>query len=81
MPLFEYRCGACGETCEVLSYTKDSGEARPFKCQSCGVYASLTLKVNGSTFDLRGAGFHCNDHPTQKTLPSKTQVAVGSCDD
>ena len=82
MPLFEFECQECGQTIERLAFGgKGSNDVRPSWCPGCELYdGPFKLKLNGSTFDLRGPGFHCNDHPTQKTLPSKTQVAVGSTD-
>ena len=81
MPLFEFECLECGRVVERLAFGgKVADDVRPSWCPRCEVYASLKLKLNGSTFDLRGSGFHCRDYPTPEALPSKTQVAVGSTD-
>jgi putative FmdB family regulatory protein len=50
MPIYDYRCGQCGEVCEV--FERSQGH-KPDKCPSCG---SESLERLVSTFSVLGSG-------------------------
>jgi len=57
MPIYEYRCGACGHELEVLQKIT----AEPLvDCPSCGK-ATLTKLVSAAGFQLKGSGWYVTD--------------------
>jgi putative FmdB family regulatory protein len=50
MPIYDYRCGQCGEVCEVFQRSQDE---KPARCPSCG---SESLERLVSTFSVLGSG-------------------------
>jgi putative FmdB family regulatory protein len=57
MPIYEYRCSACGHELEVLQ--KISAEPL-VNCPSCGK-ATLTKLVSAAGFQLKGSGWYVTD--------------------
>jgi putative FmdB family regulatory protein len=57
MPIYEYSCGKCGQTIEVIQKFSDS----PLKKhQGCG--GALTKLVSASAFQLKGTGWYVTDY-------------------
>ena len=57
MPIYEYRCGACGHHLEVL---QKMSEAPLRKCPDCGK-SQLKRLVSASQFRLKGSGWYETD--------------------
>lgn len=57
MPIYEYRCDACGEKMEKLQRMSDD---RLVDCPSCGKPALVRL-VSAAAFRLKGAGWYETD--------------------
>ncbi len=57
MPLYEYRCQACGKEIEVLQKISDPHRT---ECPSCGKSA-LVKKVTAAGFQLKGTGWYVTD--------------------
>ncbi|HSB48018.1 MAG TPA: zinc ribbon domain-containing protein [Burkholderiales bacterium] len=57
MPIYEYRCGACGHEKEVLQRMSDKPLA---KCPECGKRAFHKL-VSAAGFQLKGTGWYATD--------------------
>ena len=57
MPIYEYQCGGCGETHEIMQKFSDSPKR---KCPSCG---ALRLKklISAPAFHLKGDGWYVTD--------------------
>lgn len=74
MPIYEYRCEACGFQKEFLQRISDA----PLKdCPECGK-DSLTKMVTAAGFQLKGSGWYATDF---KNSGSKPKVdAVKSAD-
>ena len=54
MPIYEYRCGACGHELEVLQKLSDE----PLSvCPACEASA-LTKLVSAAGFQLKGSGWY-----------------------
>ncbi|HHX83695.1 MAG TPA: zinc ribbon domain-containing protein [Pseudomonadaceae bacterium] len=60
MPIYEYRCDACGAELEKLQKISDP-PAR--ECPECGKDA-LVKRVSASSFRLKGAGWYETDFKT-----------------
>src|SRR5579872_1233559 len=57
MPVYEYRCKACGKTHEIEHGFND---ARPTACPSCGGQLVRVFHPVGVVF--KGSGFHKTDY-------------------
>jgi putative FmdB family regulatory protein len=57
MPIYEYRCGACGHHLEALQKMTDSPLR---KCPECG-RSQLKRLVSASRFRLKGSGWYETD--------------------
>lgn len=64
MPIYEYRCGACGCEDEVMQKISD---APLTDCPECGA-AEYTKLVSAAGFRLKGSGWYETDF---KTRPKK----------
>ncbi len=62
MPIYEYRCAACGHELEKLQKLSDE----PLKvCPACGEPA-LEKKVSAAGFRLKGGGWYETDFKNKK---------------
>ena len=57
MPIYEYRCSACGHELEALRKLSD---APLVTCPACGA-ATLVKKVSAAGFQLKGSGWYATD--------------------
>lgn len=57
MPIYEYRCGACGHELEALQKINESPLV---SCPSCRADA-LTKLVSAAGFQLKGSGWYATD--------------------
>jgi len=57
MPIYEYRCSACGHELEVLQKMSDKTLT---DCPSCGK-ATLSKLVSAAGFQLKGSGWYVTD--------------------
>jgi putative FmdB family regulatory protein len=65
MPIYEYRCGACGFQKEFLQRISD---APPKDCPECGKSA-LTKMVTAAGFQLKGSGWYATDFKDKGSKP------------
>ncbi len=80
MPLYEYRCANCGETCELLQKVS---EAPAVTCPHCGK-DQLKRQISATRFQLKGTGWYVTDfknkEPTAKT-DSKSESSPPSSEE
>jgi len=82
MPLYEYRCEACGELEEKLE-----GFAAPTEhaCDKCGAGAGMKRQISRAAFTLSGGGWHAQGYsgpaPEKKTSEATPPPAApaGGC--
>ena len=69
MPLFVYRCRACGKTEEFLQKVQET----PTQCPNCGHTGSLEPQLTTAGFSLRGAGWARDGYAGSQpqSLPAK----------
>ncbi len=70
MPIYEYRCKACGALYEKLQSITDS--SRP-PCESCGS-SDTTRLISMSAFHLKGSGWYVTDYKAKNngsSVPSE----------
>lgn len=68
MPIYEYRCDACGAQTEILQRISD---APPAKCPKCGKRA-LKKMVTAAGFQLKGTGWYATDFKDKAAKPAAT---------
>jgi putative FmdB family regulatory protein len=68
MPIYEYRCQACGLEREFLQKLSD---APITECPSCGKPA-MTKLVSAAGFQLKGTGWYATDFKNNGTKPAKS---------
>ena len=62
MPIYEYRCSACGHKLEILQKMSDKA---PTDCPACGK-ATLSKLVSAAGFQLKGSGWYVTDFRDSK---------------
>jgi putative FmdB family regulatory protein len=77
MPIYAYRCGACGHAKDVLQKMSDP---RLTVCPSCGAQA-FQKQLTAAGFQLKGSGWYVTDFkgsgasPPASTPPAETPAA------
>lgn len=57
MPIYEYRCGSCGQEKEFLQKISDA----PIEvCPACG-QSAMTKLISAAGFQLKGSGWYATD--------------------
>jgi putative FmdB family regulatory protein len=73
MPIYEYRCTACGHELEALQKLADS----PLKdCPSCG-QKRLSKLVSAAGFRLKGSGWYATDFKNRSAPAQKNNGGDG----
>lgn len=71
MPIYEYRCGACGHKLESLQRLSDA----PLSvCPACGKDA-LTKLMSAAGFQLKGSGWYATDFKNSGSKPPARDAA------
>jgi putative FmdB family regulatory protein len=65
MPIYEYRCAACGHELEALQRFAD---APLVACPTCGK-DSLTKLLSAAGFQLKGSGWYATDFKNSGSKP------------
>jgi putative FmdB family regulatory protein len=69
MPLYDYRCTACGQEVEVMHGINDSG---PDSCESCG--GTMRKSLSPPAIHFKGSGWAKKDAATASSKSSTTQA-------
>lgn len=71
MPIYEYRCSACGHQAEVLQKFSDPALTT---CTACGK-PSFTKLLSAAGFQLKGSGWYATDFKASaKKVEAKTEA-------
>jgi putative FmdB family regulatory protein len=73
MPIYEYRCGACGHKLEALQKFAD---APLTDCPVCGK-SRLTKLVSAAGFQLKGSGWYATDFKGSGGKPGAGKAGDG----
>jgi putative FmdB family regulatory protein len=76
MPLYEYRCDACGETFEVIQKFSDP---HTDVCRKCGKGPVHRLQ-SSPAFQFKGSGWYVTDY-AQKGKSSESSTTSGASKD
>jgi putative FmdB family regulatory protein len=71
MPIYEYRCSACGHKLESLQRLSD---APLVSCPACGK-DTLTKLVSAAGFQLKGSGWYATDFKNSGAKPPTKDAA------
>lgn len=74
MPIYEYRCTACGSQKEHLQKLSD---APLTACPECG-QETYTKLLSAAGFQLKGSGWYATDFKNNNAAPP-CQGGTGSC--
>jgi len=74
MPIYEYRCGACGHELEALQKLSDSPLT---DCPACGK-ARLAKLVSAAGFQLKGSGWYATDFRNSGAKPAAKSNGEGA---
>ena len=71
MPVYEYRCGSCGEELEVTQRITDRALQ---DCPKCG--GSLQRLISNTSFILKGTGWYATDYARKGSSSSGETTSV-----
>ena len=74
MPIYEYRCGACGFQREILQKMSD---APLVDCAECGK-PTMSKMVTAAGFQLKGSGWYVTDFKSGAKPPAKADDKTAS---
>lgn len=77
MPIYEYRCGACGFQKEFLRKLSD---APLTDCPECGK-ATLSKMVTAAGFQLKGSGWYATDFKNGQAKPKPADKPEAKAED
>jgi putative FmdB family regulatory protein len=79
VPIYEYRCQACGK---VFEYQQKMSEPRKEVCEECG--GKLEKLISQSSFALKGGGWYSDlysspkpEKPEKKEAKSESKAVAG----
>ena len=72
MPLYEYRCEACGETEEKLESLSAPSE---HACPQCGKAEGMQRQISRAAFTLSGGGWYAKDYASGSKKDSSVEAA------
>ena len=76
MPIYAYKCGACGHTKDVLQKIAD---APLTDCPACGA-AAFSKQLTAPGFQLKGSGWYATDFKNSGSKPAAPAVASNAAD-
>lgn len=74
MPIYEYRCDACGHELEELQKLSDPPLV---DCPACGK-PKLVKKVSAAGFQLKGSGWYATDFRGKKNVEGRKEEGSGA---
>ena len=77
MPVYEYRCDACGKDLEAIQKFSD---APLTDCEGCGEKATLKKLISKSSFALKGSGWYTTDYKKSSAPAVETSTATQSAE-
>ena len=74
MPIYDYKCGACGNRFQLVRKITD--ESSP-SCKACGS-AETEKVISPSAFVLKGSGWYLTDYSNKNKAPAGESTASSS---
>jgi len=70
MPIYEYRCSACGHQEDFLQKVSDPVLSQ---CPACGK-ATFEKQLSAAGFQLKGSGWYATDFKSKKPAEKKSEA-------
>lgn len=70
MPIYEYRCSACGHQEDFLQKVSDPVLSQ---CPACGK-STFEKQLSAAGFQLKGSGWYATDFKSKKPAEKKTEA-------
>jgi putative FmdB family regulatory protein len=70
MPIYEYRCSACGHQEDFLQKVSDPVLSQ---CPACGK-STFEKQLSAAGFQLKGSGWYATDFKNKKPAEKKTET-------
>ncbi len=74
MPIYEYRCDACGQHLETMQGIKEDPLTT---CPSCGA-EQLKRLISSTSFVLKGSGWYQSDYGAKPAPPASESSGGGA---
>jgi putative FmdB family regulatory protein len=58
MPIYDFKCSACGHRAEVMRKIADPSVA---DCPTCGAHDTFSKMLSAAGFQLKGSGWYATD--------------------
>ena len=78
MPIYEYKCSACGQTIELM---QKIGSKAPNSCPLCGAVNTLKKIISHTSFELKGPGWYVTDYKNNSKSNSNNESKKGELKD
>ncbi len=75
MPIYEYRCGKCGNQIEVMQKFSDPA---PSPCAKCNAADSFEKLISHTSFQLKGGGWYSDLYSSVKKDSSSTAAPASA---
>ena len=75
MPIYQYRCRACGELTEVWAKMSDPP---PAACEHCGASDEMEKMVARTAFHLKGGGWYAQGYGSSSKTGTDRSSGGGS---
>ena len=73
MPIYEYKCDACGECLEVI---RKAGDKKPQTCPKCR--AAMRKVLTSSAIQFKGSGWYVTDYAKKASPAGKEKPEAGA---
>ncbi len=75
MPLYEYQCGKCGTSVEVIHGVSEKG---PATCKEKGCRGRMQRQISAPAFQFKGSGWYVTDYGKGGSGGGKTEKSSDS---
>ena len=75
MPIYAYKCSACGHEQDVMQKMSDAALTT---CPACG-QASYAKQLTAAGFHLKGSGYYATDFKNSKPEAPAPACGTGAC--
>ncbi|HEY4665262.1 MAG TPA: FmdB family zinc ribbon protein [Comamonas sp.] len=76
MPIYAYKCGACGHAKDVLQKMSDAPLS---ECPACGA-AAFSKQLTAPGFQLKGTGWYATDFKGGSSSTAASAAPAAACD-
>jgi putative FmdB family regulatory protein len=71
MPIYDFKCTACGHRAEVMRKIADPSVTA---CPACGAQDAFSKMLSAAGFQLKGSGWYATDFKGGASAPAKAEA-------